>query len=89
MLSEMLGHLERQPFNKERRDAWLSLIEPVFDAMGLFVVAHFRRLFSLFFQWMHADDDQTVTLVKYNWQFLKAFQCWIFLRLCISLTEGS
>ncbi|XP_078175734.1 ARM repeat superfamily protein isoform X2 [Carex rostrata] len=63
MLSEMLGHLERQPFNKERRDAWLSLIEPVFDAMGLFVVAHFRRLFSLFFQWMHADDDQTVTLV--------------------------
>jgi TELO2-interacting protein 2 len=60
----MLGHLERQPFNTERRKAWLSLIEPVFDAMGLFVLAHFRRLFSLFFQWMHADDDETVNLVK-------------------------
>ncbi|KAJ4792341.1 ARM repeat superfamily protein [Rhynchospora pubera] len=63
ILSEMLGHLERQPFNKERRTAWLSLIEPVFDAMGLFLLAHFRRLFYLFFQWMHSDDDQTVILV--------------------------
>uniref|UniRef100_A0A0A9FH99 Uncharacterized protein n=1 Tax=Arundo donax TaxID=35708 RepID=A0A0A9FH99_ARUDO len=49
MLSEMLGHLERQPLNKERRIAWLTLIGPVFDAMGLFLLAHFRRLFSLFF----------------------------------------
>ncbi|KAL6873847.1 hypothetical protein ACP4OV_013929 [Aristida adscensionis] len=63
MLSEMLGHLERQPLNKERRIAWLTLIGPVFDAMGLFLLAHFRRLFSLFFQWMHADDDKTVLLV--------------------------
>ncbi|XP_047055817.1 uncharacterized protein At2g39910-like [Lolium rigidum] len=63
MLAEMLGHLERQPLNKERRVAWLSLIVPVFDAMGLFLLAHFRLLFSLFFQWMHADDDRTVLLV--------------------------
>ncbi|KAL6603219.1 hypothetical protein ACP70R_043580 [Stipagrostis hirtigluma subsp. patula] len=63
MLSEMLGHLERQPLNKERRIAWLTLIGPVFDAMGLFLLAHFRRLFLLFFQWMHADDDKTVLLV--------------------------
>lgn len=63
ILSEMLAHLERQPFNKERRTAWLTLIEPVFDAMGLFILAHFRRMFSLFFQWMHADDDKTVVLV--------------------------
>ncbi|KXG20729.1 uncharacterized protein At2g39910 isoform X3 [Sorghum bicolor] len=62
MLSEMLGHLERQPLNKERRVAWLTLIGPVFDAMGLFLLAHFRRLFSLFFQWMHTDDDKTVLL---------------------------
>ena len=63
MLSEMLSHLERQPFNKERRIAWLLLIEPVFDAMGLVLLAHFRRIFPLFFQWMHADDDKTVLLV--------------------------
>ncbi|XP_044960312.1 uncharacterized protein At2g39910 [Hordeum vulgare subsp. vulgare] len=63
VLSEMLGHLERQPLNKERRVAWLTLIGPVLDAMGLFLLAHFRLLFSLFFQWMHADDDRTVLLV--------------------------
>uniref|UniRef100_A0A0E0LF20 Uncharacterized protein n=1 Tax=Oryza punctata TaxID=4537 RepID=A0A0E0LF20_ORYPU len=63
MLAEMLGHLERQPLNKKRRVAWLALIGPVFEAMGLFLLAHFRLLFSLFFQWMHADDDKTVLLV--------------------------
>ncbi|WVZ78778.1 hypothetical protein U9M48_026434 [Paspalum notatum var. saurae] len=62
MLSEMLGHLERQPLNKGRRISWLTLVGPVFDAMGLFLLAHFRRLFSLFFQWMHTDDDKTVLL---------------------------
>lgn len=64
MLSEMLSHLERQPFNKERRIAWLLLIGPVFDAMGLVLLAHFRRIFSLFFQWMHVDDEKTVLLVR-------------------------
>ncbi|XP_006656414.2 uncharacterized protein At2g39910 [Oryza brachyantha] len=63
MLAEMLGHLERQPLNKKRRVAWLTLIGPVFEAMGLFLLAHFRLLFSLFFQWIHADDDETVLLV--------------------------
>ncbi|CAN6176972.1 unnamed protein product [Urochloa humidicola] len=63
VLNEMLGHLERQPLNKERRVTWLTLIGPVFDAMGLFLLTHFRRLFSLFFQWMHTDDDKTVLLV--------------------------
>ncbi|XP_068645776.1 uncharacterized protein At2g39910 [Aristolochia californica] len=63
ILSEMLGHLERQPKNTERRIAWLELIDQVFDVMGLFLLAHFRRLFPLFFLWMHADDDKTVILV--------------------------
>lgn len=63
MLSEMLSHLERQPFNKERRIAWFLLIEPVFDAMGIVLLAHFHRIFSLFFQWLHADDDRTILLV--------------------------
>lgn len=63
MLNEMLSHLERQPRNKERRVAWLNCIEPVFDAVGLVLLAHFRRIFPLFFVWMHADDDETVLLV--------------------------
>ncbi|KAG6538384.1 hypothetical protein ZIOFF_003502 [Zingiber officinale] len=63
MLNEMLSHLERQPFNKERRVSWLSQIEPVFSVMGLFILAHFRRIFPLFFQWMHADDEDTILLV--------------------------
>lgn len=63
MLNEMLGHLERQPRDKNRRIAWLELIEPLLSGVGLVLLAHFRRLFPLFFQWMHADDDQTVLLV--------------------------
>ncbi|XXG51595.1 hypothetical protein AAC387_Pa03g0128 [Persea americana] len=63
MLGEMLSHLERQPKNMERRISWLQLIEPVFNAMGLVLLAHFRRIFPLFFGWMHVDDDKTVVLV--------------------------
>ncbi|KMT18265.1 hypothetical protein BVRB_2g024310 isoform A [Beta vulgaris subsp. vulgaris] len=63
LLNEMLGHLERHPRNKDHRIAWLELIEPFFCCVGLFLLAHFRRLFPLFFKWMHADDDETVLLV--------------------------
>lgn len=63
LLNEMLSHLERQPRNKERRIAWLEHIEPLFNGVGLVLLAHFRRIFPLFFQWMHADDDETVLLV--------------------------
>jgi TELO2-interacting protein 2 len=70
MLSEMLGHLERQPLNRERRLAWLTLIGPVFEVMGLFLLAHFRRLFSLFFQWMRVDDDKTIILVRNTYTFI-------------------
>ncbi|XP_050211030.1 uncharacterized protein At2g39910 [Mercurialis annua] len=63
MLSEMLSHLERQPRNKDRRTEWLKFIGPLFDAVGLVLLAHFRRIFPLFFQWLHADDDETVLLV--------------------------
>ncbi|XWS07676.1 hypothetical protein CRYUN_Cryun41cG0010200 [Craigia yunnanensis] len=63
MLNEMLSHLERQPRNKERCIAWLKFIEPIFNAIGLLLLAHFRRIFPLFFQWMHVDDDETVLLV--------------------------
>ncbi|XP_004503224.1 uncharacterized protein At2g39910 [Cicer arietinum] len=63
MLNEMLSHLERQPRNKERRIAWLKSVESLFNGVGLVLLAHFRRIFPLFFQWMHADDDDTVILV--------------------------
>ncbi|CAI0443473.1 unnamed protein product, partial [Linum tenue] len=60
----MLSHLERQPRNKERRVAWLTFVGPLFQSIGLvYLLAHFRRLFPLFFKWIHADDDQTVLLV--------------------------
>ncbi|CAK9135719.1 unnamed protein product [Ilex paraguariensis] len=63
LLNEMLSHLERQPRNKDRRTAWLKHIEPLLNSMGLVLLAHFRRIFPLFYQWMHADDDATVLLV--------------------------
>ncbi|XP_061356692.1 uncharacterized protein At2g39910 [Gastrolobium bilobum] len=63
MLNEMLSHLERQPRNKERRIAWLKSVDSLFNGVGLMLLAHFRRIFPLFFQWMHADDDDTIILV--------------------------
>ncbi|KAH6762738.1 ARM repeat superfamily protein [Perilla frutescens var. hirtella] len=63
LLGEMLNHLERQPRNKQRRVVWLTHCEPLLDGLGLVLLAHFRRLFPLFFKWMHADDDETVLLV--------------------------
>ncbi|PKU72262.1 uncharacterized protein At2g39910 isoform X2 [Dendrobium catenatum] len=63
MLNEMLGHLERHPFSREHRIAWLQLIEPVLSAMGLVLLMHFHRIFPLFFQWLHTDDDETILLV--------------------------
>lgn len=65
LLNEMLNHLERQPRNKQRRIAWLTHCEPLFNGLGLILLAHFRRLFPLFFKWMHADDDETVLLVRH------------------------
>ncbi|XP_031501320.1 uncharacterized protein At2g39910 isoform X2 [Nymphaea colorata] len=75
VLNEMLGHLERHPRSKGLRVSWLQLIEPVFNAMGVIIVAHFRRIFPLIFKWLHADDDKTVllslerlqTILKLTW----------------------
>ncbi|KAD4585980.1 hypothetical protein E3N88_23581 [Mikania micrantha] len=64
VLNEMLSHLWRQPRSKERRVAWLKHIEPLFTGMGIVLLGHFRRLFPLFFKWMHADDDETVLLAR-------------------------
>ncbi|KAL9251718.1 hypothetical protein AKJ16_DCAP00018 [Drosera capensis] len=75
LLNEMLGHLERQPRDKERRIVWLKFIDPLFSGIGLVLLSNFRRLFPLFFLWIHADDDETVvlalarihTMVKLTW----------------------
>jgi hypothetical protein len=74
MLNEMLSHLERQPRNKERRIAWLKSVVSLFNGVGLVLLAHFRRIFPLFFQWMHADDDDTIILVSIFtlWESFKA-----------------
>ncbi|KAK9124391.1 hypothetical protein Sjap_013993 [Stephania japonica] len=63
IMNEMLGHLERQPRNKGRYTAWLELIDPVFECMGLVLLAHFRRIFPLLLHWVHSDDDKIVLLV--------------------------
>ncbi|KAF5736603.1 hypothetical protein HS088_TW14G00748 [Tripterygium wilfordii] len=63
IVNEMLGHLERQPRNKERRVIWLRYVEPLLNGLGLVLLAHFRRFFPLFIKWMHDDDDETVLLV--------------------------
>eukprot|EP01018_Ginkgo_biloba_P022753 Gb_12768 [translate_table: standard] len=63
ILDEMLGELERHSEDKEHRIIWLQHIEPLFEAMGIVIVAYFRRLFPLFFHWLHAKDDATVILV--------------------------
>ncbi|CAN7020302.1 unnamed protein product [Brassica oleracea var. botrytis] len=63
IMNGMLGHLERQPKNKERCMAWLRFVEPLLKALGRFLLAHFRRIFPLFFQWTHSDDPETVLLV--------------------------
>ena len=65
----MLNHLERQPKNKDRYMPWLQHIEPLFSSVGLVLLAHFRRIFPLFFQWMHSDNDQTLLLVKVTESF--------------------
>ncbi|GAB2288440.1 hypothetical protein Dimus_022773 [Dionaea muscipula] len=75
LLDEMLGHLERQPRDKERCIAWLNFIEPLLYGVGLVLLAHFKRLFPLFFLWIHDDDDEIVvlalkrihTIVKVTW----------------------
>lgn len=75
LLNEMLSHLWRQPRSKERHIPWLKHIDPLLHGMGLVLLAHFRRIFPLFFKWMHADDDDTVllvldrvkTVVKFTW----------------------
>ncbi|GMJ14458.1 hypothetical protein like AT2G39910 [Hibiscus trionum] len=63
ILTEMLSHLERQPRNIERRIAWLKFIEPIFNSMRLLLSPYFGRIFPLFFQWLHVNDDETVVLV--------------------------
>lgn len=69
----MLSHLERAPRNRERRIAWLKYIEPLLTGVGLVLLAHFSRIFPLFLKWMHADDDETVKLVRNTFNLLLTF----------------
>lgn len=64
MLNEMLSHLERQPRNKERCITWLKSADSLFNGVGIMLLAHFRRIFPLLFQWMHADNNEIIILVS-------------------------
>lgn len=97
LLNEMLSHLWRQPRSKERRIAWLKHIEPLFSGMGLVLLGHFRRIFPLYFKWVHADDDQTVllvldsikTVIKFTWIRYSPFYDRLVDELVILYKEAS
>ena len=65
ILNEMLGELERNQRNPIWYTIWLHHVGDLFDAMGLVLVAHFRRLLPLLFFWAHTADDSVVLLVRF------------------------
>ncbi|EFJ14400.1 hypothetical protein SELMODRAFT_423529 [Selaginella moellendorffii] len=63
ILAEMLGELERHPDDKEKPNVFLQEIGPQLKAMGLVLVALFKRLFALLFYWLDTGDKRTSILV--------------------------
>lgn len=63
ILNEMLGELERHQSDATRFTVWLQHISKLLEAMGLLLVAHFKRLLPLLFLWLHAPDDSITLLV--------------------------
>ncbi|EFJ25995.1 hypothetical protein SELMODRAFT_413376 [Selaginella moellendorffii] len=63
ILAEMLGELERHPDDKEKTNVFLQEIGPQLKAMGLVLVALFKRLFALLFYWLDTGDKRTSILV--------------------------
>ncbi|CAM6102160.1 unnamed protein product [Calypogeia fissa] len=80
IFTEMLEELARQRDEPSRRSVWLQEISPYMEVMGLFLVAHFRKLLPLLFYWLHASDDQTrlltlsklQTVITYTWPRIPA-----------------
>ncbi|KAI5074788.1 hypothetical protein GOP47_0010749 [Adiantum capillus-veneris] len=75
ILNEMLSELERHQLDAIYFKVWMENIGSLFEAMGLVLVAHFKRLLSLLFLWLHTSDDSITLLVlnllkmiaKYTW----------------------
>lgn len=63
IMQEMLEDLDRHRSDETRRIVWLQLVTPQFEAMGIVLVAHFKRLLPLFYYWLHAQDETTQILV--------------------------
>lgn len=63
ILNEMLGELERHQLDSARFKIWLQYVDKLFAAMGLLLVAHFKRLLPLLFPWLHTSDDSITLLV--------------------------
>lgn len=62
-MKEMLEDLDRHRSDKARRTVWLQIVTPQLESMGIFLVAHFRRLLPLLYHWLHAQDESTQLLV--------------------------
>nr|GEV76895.1 hypothetical protein [Tanacetum cinerariifolium] len=88
LLNEMLSHLWRQPRSKERRISWLKYIEPLFSGMDLVLLGHFRRIFLLFFKWMHANDDESVLLRIEACPLIYSFNRETYVKLLLKYVSG-
>ncbi len=62
-MKEMLEELDRHRSDEARRVVWLQIVTPQLESMGIFLVAHFKRLLPLFYHWLHAQDETTQLLV--------------------------
>lgn len=70
---DMLDELERHLDDQDRRIAWLETIKPQLEAMGLVLVAHFKRLLPLIYGWLHAPDDMSCISVVQGPDVIFAF----------------
>lgn len=69
-MKEMLEDLDRHRSDEARRVIWLQLVTPQLESMGIFLVAHFKRLLPLLYSWLHAQDETTQLLVIFFFAML-------------------
>eukprot|EP00850_Spirogloea_muscicola_P001031 SM000004S14901 [mRNA] locus=s4:111560:113632:+ [translate_table: standard] len=56
----LLGEVERHSEAVAWRLVWLDSILPLVQALGLVLLAHFKRLLPLLLHWLHSLDEATV-----------------------------
>eukprot|EP00850_Spirogloea_muscicola_P001975 SM000007S20935 [mRNA] locus=s7:1019285:1021366:- [translate_table: standard] len=56
----LLGEMERYSEEVAWRLVWLDSVQPLVQALGLVLLAHFKRLLPLLLHWLHSLDEATV-----------------------------